>query len=103
MWDLIPHIFFERLTKEGIATVGESYRRVCKEYHKEYGSSSILFEKDVHSMNNISHCPTLNFNHNPYYLVNDPDVLDSLMTRDIGLINFDNNSPCPEFVKAWVG
>ena len=47
---LNPTHFFERLTKEGISTVGGNYRRVCKEYHQKYGSGPTQFEKDVHIM-----------------------------------------------------
>ena len=54
-------------------------------------------------MNSNSHWRTPDFIDNRKFPVGDLDVCDVLMTRDIGPINYDNNSLCPEFVQARVG
>ena len=72
----VPAHFFERLTKEGISTVGGNYRRVCRDYHKNYGSSPTPFEYNVHSMIAGSHIPiTYDFAENHDFAVNDPEVI----------------------------
>ena len=53
-------------------------------------------------MNSNSHWPTPDFIDNRKVPVGDSNVL-GLLNGPIGPINFDKNSPCPEFVKAQAG
>ena len=94
----VPAHFFKRLTKEGISTVGGNYRRVCRDYHKNYGSSPTPFEYNVHSMIAGSHFPTYDFEDNRDFAVDDPDVIHALMNTEI----IAGTPPRPKYVHAKV-
>ena len=89
----VPAHFFERLTKEGISTVGGNYRRVCRDHHKNYVSSPIPFKYDVHSMIAGSHFPIIyEFAENHDFAVDDPEVIHALTNTEI----IAGTPPCPK-------
>ena len=87
----VPAHFFQRLTKEGISTAGVNYRRICRDYHKKYGSTPTSFEYNVHSTIAGSHFSTYDF------AVKAPDVIHTLMNTEIA-----GTPPCPKYVHAKV-